>query len=673
MSRLKGILESNRRRFFIGREHEIACFERLLRPDDDTRVLFVVAPGGFGKSTLLAEFAARARQAGHAVARIDASDYQPVPLEIGPAISRKLAAQSGVKPAPDLLLVDGFEHMKAIETWFYSNFIPTLDASVRIVLACRTNPETQWRTAPAWIGLMRIMKLETFNRQETQHYLVNRNLDHKVADRAWQLSQGNPLILALIADVCDRFGPDAVDIPAGQDQLHALMLGLVRKGQTAAQQRAMQVAAIVRSLSKPLLGAMLPGDDADELYLWLADLSFISAAEHGLFPHNLVRDALLNEMLHRDPELLERLIRRAEAFYAKRLVPQAMIPLDETLAEIAYLSRHGKSPAQLLGLLKDEPRYADIPLAGERAQASNLVRDFQGKAQQRLFDDWHARQPEGFVVIRDRAGEMAGFVQFVEFGDLSEVETRNDNVIDACRRFVQKRGLAPGRRASLARFWLDRCCHLAISSVQASVLMLVMGQAAAADDLDFSGAIQEDDKITRMTAALAGHDIVPGAGLTLGKTPVITTLHDWSHESVAAWMVRANRKIRGMSGVVTPPAPDGEALGTAIRHALRNFTRSDRLHLNPLMKTSLSKAAPLDETGSSEALCANLIAASKSFLSSSKTARFHEILYHSYFCPKVSRIAAAEALNMAPSTYYRHLATATDLLTEILRQRLAEG
>lgn|GEM_PF-3302125 len=668
MSMLQNVLERNRRRFFVGRENELAHFERMLEPGSDTRLLFFVAPGGYGKTTLLAEIEARACELGHTVVRIDAHHYQPMPSDIGRAINEKLADLPAAQSSGlNLLMVDTFEQIQTIESWFYSSFIPTLASSVRVIIASRNPPNPKWRTDPAWIRLMRVVELADFDKLETHGYLERRGLDESVWERSWNISQGNPLLLALIADVCERMGPEALDIAAGREQLQSLMLKLVREGLSPAQQRTLQATAAVRILPKPLLRTMLPDDDTDGLYEWLSSLSFVSAAERGLFPHDLMRDALFADARRRDPEGLEAMIRRAESFYAQRLAPEAMIPLDETFAEITYLSRHGKSPAQLVGLLEKEPLYADVPLAGDVEQASRLVKRFQGEEQQRLFDGWHARQPQNFISVRNSNGDMKGFVQFVDFGDLTAEETGHDSVLDACRSFIRERGLASGRQASLARFWLDRDRHLAPSSVQAFMLLLVMGRAVD-EGLDYCGVVQQDDEISRTIAAAAGHDIIPGAELMLGDTPVITTLHDWRHESVAAWMVRANRQIRGMSAASVPAVPNHEDFKEAIRHALRNFTRPDRLKQNPLLNAP--GAAWPKGRGEVEALRSAMLKASESLLESSKTARYHDILKYTYFSPRVNRLTAASALNMAPSTYYRHLAVAVDLLTEKLQQSL---
>ena len=664
--KLQKILERNRRQFFVGRERELADAECMLQAGNGTRLLFCVAPGGYGKSTLLAQIEARAVNSGHKVARIDARHIQPTPLDISRTFDEALSHADGAH-GPALLIIDTFEQLKTIETWFHASLLPQLPSSLRLIIAGRNPPHPRWRMDPSWIGLMRVVEISAFSEAEVRSYLQRRGISESAWARAWDVSRGNPLLLALVADVCEQLGPEALGNADGENRLQSLMLGLVREGQSPPQQRALLAASIARTLSRPLLAAMLPEDDAEALYAWLTGLSFMSAAERGLFPHDLIRDALFADAQRRDPEEAEAMIRRAESFYAQRLVPEAMIPLDETFAEITYLSRHGKSPAQLIGLMEEEPLYADVPLAGEVEQASLLVKSFQGEQQQRLFEGWHTRQPQNFTAVRNSNADMRGFVQFVDFGSLTAEETAHDPVVEACRRFVEERGLPAGRQASLARFWLEREQHLSPSSMQPLVMWLVMGRAVRG--ADYCGMVQQDDEISRTIAAAAGHDIIPGAELMLGDTPAITTLHDWRREPVAAWMVRTNRQIRGLSVGVAPSGSDAENIKQAIRQALRDFTRPDRLKHNPLL-TGPHAVLPQGGKGGVEALRRALLEASETLLDSPKTAHYHDILKHSYFSPECSRLSVASVMNMSPSTYYRHLAAAVNLLSEILQPSL---
>ena len=457
MPLLSSILESNRRRLFVGREREIAKAERLLSPDSNERVLFIVGPGGLGKSTLLSEIESRVRTKGAPVVRLDTQYFQSAPDRFAEAVRDGLSnLDIKSKQAAPLLMVDTFEQFAPVETWFHSTFLPQLDSSIRLVVAGRQPPGPRWRTDLGWVELMQVLELANFTQAETESYLERRNIENPTWEKLWQISQGNPLMLALGADVCERLGAGALENKSGQGQLQQLMLDFVGDTLTRDQVRALQAVAVTQALTQPLLEAMLPGKDVEGLYGWLSTLSFVSAADRGLVPHDLVREAVCTDLRRRDPEGHEDMIRRAEGYYAVRLVPEAPVPVEETISAISYLSRFGSAPSVLVDLLEASPIYADAATGADIEEAFALVAHHQGALQQRLFECWMERQPEQLVVIRDPNQRMAGFYMFVNFGFLGEAESTHDPVIEACRRAIGTGDGSRRRKASICRFWLDR-------------------------------------------------------------------------------------------------------------------------------------------------------------------------------------------------------------------------
>ena len=262
---------------------------------------------------------------------------------------------------------------------------------------------------------------------------------------------------------------------------------------------------------------------------------------------------------------------------------------------------------------------------------------------------------------------MAGFLLFVDFGELTEDETRCDPVVDACRRFLDARNSRRLRKASLCRFWLDRDAQMKPSAVQSFVLFRVIARVAVRG-LEMCGVIQADDEVTRTIADVAQHEVIPLETAMLDGTALVVTLHDWSEEPVADWMVRANRGIRELSaGAAAPRVPEPEAFKSALRQALKHFTRPDRLKSNPLLPIVTAQTNGAVEAV--DALRAEIIAVSETLQETPRTARYYDVLHRSYIQPEASQLAAADALNMAPSTYYRHLATAVDLLAHALRRK----
>src|SRR6185312_9715410 len=94
---------------------------------------------------------------------------------------------------------------------------------------------------------------------------------------------------------------------------------LVQKVPGPAHRAALETCALVRLTTESLLAEVLGVDDAHELFEWLRGLSFIESGPLGIFPHDLVRDALGVDLRWRNPEWFGELHRRARHYYASRL------------------------------------------------------------------------------------------------------------------------------------------------------------------------------------------------------------------------------------------------------------------------------------------------------------------------------------------------------------------
>ncbi|HRI55759.1 MAG TPA: ATP-binding protein, partial [Anaerolineae bacterium] len=80
MSRLADRLSAARHNRFIGRAAELALFQSALDADElPFYLLLVHGPGGVGKTSLLGQFSQLAEQAGAAVWRLDARNFEPTP------------------------------------------------------------------------------------------------------------------------------------------------------------------------------------------------------------------------------------------------------------------------------------------------------------------------------------------------------------------------------------------------------------------------------------------------------------------------------------------------------------------------------------------------------------------------------------------------------------------
>jgi len=153
-ARFADVVDSARRRAFVGRRNEIAGFEEALAGRSARRVLFVHGPGGIGKTTLLLEMRARARGVGRGVVLLDGREIDPSPEGLTAALRVEGGGDCTV------LLIDGYEQLAPVDGWLRRELIPSLPARDVVVLAGRDPPAPAWRTDPGWRELVAVHPLD---------------------------------------------------------------------------------------------------------------------------------------------------------------------------------------------------------------------------------------------------------------------------------------------------------------------------------------------------------------------------------------------------------------------------------------------------------------------------------------------------------------------------------
>jgi hypothetical protein len=82
-----------------------------------------------------------------------------------------------------------------------------------------------------------------------------------------------------------------------------------------AHRAALEACCQVRVMSEPLLAAMLGRADTQALFAWLRQLAFVAGGPGGVFPHKLVRTALVADLQRHNLPWYHELHLRARRFY----------------------------------------------------------------------------------------------------------------------------------------------------------------------------------------------------------------------------------------------------------------------------------------------------------------------------------------------------------------------
>ncbi|OJF13418.1 ATP-binding protein [Couchioplanes caeruleus] len=623
---------SARRRDFVGRAAELAGFGDLLAGDGGALV-WVSGPGGVGKTSLLHQFADLAERSGRRVVWLD-----------------------GQVPDGDRLVVLADE---AIET----ELLAALPGDAVVAVASRAGPPLQYRTDPGWSSVLHPMPLLNLDPVESALLLSRRGVPATAHADAMAFTHGHPLALALIADVrAQRRQPAA---PAGGPEVVATLLAaLLDAVPSAAHRLALDAVSQVAVTTEPLLAELLELPDAHQLFEWLRGLSVMSASAHGLVLHDLAREVLARDLRWRHPELHATIHQRAGASYRRRFAGAAPDEQRRILLDFAFL--HRGNP--VIGAFLQQCPGGDLRVvtAGPHRWPAlrEMVRRHEGTASAALFDHWCRHQPEAVHAVVDADDSAVGMVVLLT---LYAAAPEDPAATAAWKRAAP----AAGEAVSLLRFWLDAEAYQQPSPTQALISLHAVRHYLITPGLGYSLIYHADPELYAQMCEYVGFTRVDGADFTVGGRRYAGFGHDWRRMPRLAWLsVLATRETSGKPVEVeaaTASGPlDRAAFTAAVRSALREWGRADRLATSPLLSGRFLARSSGGRTA--EALRELVEEAAATLADSPRDRSAYRALHHTYLRPAGTQQAAADLLRLPMSTYRRHLAAGVDRLTEILWQ-----
>jgi DNA-binding winged helix-turn-helix (wHTH) protein len=538
-------LSARASRRFVGRESELDILREAISPaQPSTPLFFVHGPGGIGKTTLMEQLRSEAADEGIVLARIDAAGGSPSPDAFLAALANALrlsepAATLGELAAGfprdrSVLVIDSFEHLEPMSGWVRDTLLPALPSQVTIVLAGRQVPDTRWTAHPLWCDAMRCIGLDSLSREES-----NRLLDvHGVALDAHvgvlDLCHGHPLALVLVADEVRRLG--RVPTGLGPDLVRALTKRCVAQAPTALHRAALETCARARTTTVALLSDVVDAANAFLLFDWLGEQSYVSTGPEGLWPHELVRDAIDEELCWRDPAA-SRALQHAVNRHLIRLL-QKGLSISDTIFELQYLER--RSPVMR--------RFFDFAALGSISVRPASTADASGIARLRdaglppgeraLFDHWRHHGATRTSTAHRRNGELCGVTQVLRLDGLDDLSAAADPVVSAVRQAL---GDALTDRPSvslMSRFTVPegerRALNPAMNALQNSHLILW----ATEPNLRFYVvAVLHPDRFAPLLEGTRFQRLA-GCDRVVDGIPIGCFVHDWQAEPWTEWRDR---------------------------------------------------------------------------------------------------------------------------------------
>lgn len=678
----------SRHRMFVGRKAQLQTFDALLQPDCGWRVWFVTGPGGVGKTSLLQSCMRRAGSS--PVAAVDARNVRSNPF----SALKALETAAGRRPFEDfcnghdapVLCIDTFERWADLEAWLKDAFLGRMPANLRVVLAGRKEPGSPWTTDPDWPGSMHVTHLNDLSATDAGAYLDLRGVDATSSRTLIEFSGGRPLALALGADLVSR-GHPLHGTADTRPVIEQLVSWFTHDVEQAGQRRALDAAAIAREIDASLLACMLDFQEAGELYQWLAGLSFMEAGEHGIFPHDQVREALMLDMPKRAPGRYEAFVQRAFDWIVNRIevadhlswTKGARLAIDAmfTMRNIEVV-QHFMAPQGARSLYIDHAGDADWP------GLARMVDHHEGVASRKWFEFWSRRAPHSVYVVRGPGGGARGFFMKLDMETLAP-EERDEDPLTACLWQHLTTEFATGENGHFPfiRFWTSAQHAQSRSPEKTVILMAIHSYNNTADNLRLTAQVFSDTPEWEQQAHALGIARLQGSDTRIGERIWRIYYNDWRLESPTRYYRRFAERCIAFNSVLadarlgSPPAGvlqiEERAFKAAAADALKHFHSDEVLNTSVLLGSALVLSRLTEDAGISERIemlreqfreTVAVLNARGDYARSCAGK-----LEQTYLVPGAHQKAVAHALNLPYSTFRRQLADARETLLAELWER----
>jgi hypothetical protein len=417
-------------------------------------------------------------------------------------------------------------------------FVPLLPDNVRVVLCGREAPVTAWLSAAAWQGLFKAVRLDCLDRRSALEYLARAGVHPEEAKRLEGICHGHPLALTLAASLQDSEGTIRLNAGVGQrivEELSHLYIADISDPKT---RRALETASVVRRVTVPLLGAMLPETSPQDVLERLRALPFVEADRDGLHIHDAVREAIALTLRAQNPQEYRSYRRAAYRHFMSELRTAVAPDLWRCTADLLYVLENPLVREAFFPTGAHE--YAVEPAQPQdEAAILEIILRHESRSMQRPMVQWWTRAPETFVVARDRRGAVAGFYCAFDASRYGPRAHGDDPVVRAWMEHLAEQPLPRQQRALLLRRWLAAETGEAPSAVQAACWVdLKRKYLELRPHLRRVYLTLQNLQPYAAVAQTLGFQVLPEHGVSADGESCSTAMLDFGPSSVDGWLAR---------------------------------------------------------------------------------------------------------------------------------------
>jgi AAA ATPase domain len=437
-------------RSFVGRQAELAVLLELA-DGGPTRAACVHGVAGMGKSELLAEFGRRARKDGATVVALDCRMVEPTERGFLTAVGfDDVESFAASLDRATVLILDHYEVFRLMDTWLRQVLVPALPDGTRLVISGRERP------VAGWFGLegFQTLPLGPLEKEDAIAMLEHGGVAWTEAPRLNRIARGHPLALTLAsagAAEHPELGLEDAALTRVVDELSRLFLEDV---EDELARRALEAVSVVRRATEPVLSAMLEQEDGAEALRRLLDLPFVDAGRDGLVVHEAVRDAIARFLSSASPNRYRAYRRAAWRALRAEAREAGATELWRYTADMLYLIdnpvvREAFFPSGT------QPLAVEPAAETDSGAIASIAGKHEGPEAAALLERWWTEEPETFSVVRDRDGNVAGFLSVFEGQQLKRSIVGGDPILEAWARDLAVNPLPKGQVALGLRRWLD--------------------------------------------------------------------------------------------------------------------------------------------------------------------------------------------------------------------------
>jgi hypothetical protein len=480
-------------------------------------------------------------------------------------LPEEIAVRLGRVGTRVVVALDTYEVFRLMDSWLRQVLVPLLPDNVRIVLCGREGPLTAWLSAPGWHGLFKSVRLDCLDQRSALEYLSRAGVPPEEAKRLEGICHGHPLALTLAVSLQGSEGAVESSAGVGQRIIEALSRLYVADITDPKTRRALEAASVVRRVTVPLLGAMLPEASPQDAQERIRALPFVQAAKDGLHLHDAVREAIAQTLRAQNPQEYRAYRRAAYRHFMSELRNAATGDLWRCTADLLYVLENPVVREAFFPTGAQE--YAVEPAQSQDEPAIlEIISRHEGPAMGRSLVQWWTRAPETFVVTRDRKGAVAGFYCAFDASRYPARLYRDDPVVHTWMDHLDKKPLPRQQRALLLRRWLASETGEAPSAVQAACwLDLKRKYLELRPNLRRVYLILQNLKPYGAVAQGLGFQVLPDRTVQTDGDSYSTAMLDFGPSSVDGWLARLVAAELGVE--------DGGLLDCAARELALNGRR----------------------------------------------------------------------------------------------------